>query len=64
MAVVMVDIRPKPTVAAGATPPGAPLVRPIGPPMDEPEGVELVDDMDQYVEHVMCACSAGDDNPY
>jgi hypothetical protein len=64
MAVVMVEIRPKSPDTAGAIPAGGPLARPIGPTVDEPEGAELVEDMDQYVEHVMCACSAGDDNPY
>jgi hypothetical protein len=26
--------------------------------------IEFVPDLDAYVEHSMCSCSAGDDNPY
>lgn len=26
--------------------------------------VEIIDDMDEFVEDTMCSCSAGDDNPY
>jgi hypothetical protein len=26
--------------------------------------VTFVPDLDRYVEHSMCSCSAGDDNPY
>lgn len=26
--------------------------------------IEFVPDLDTYVEHSMCSCSAGDDNPY
>ncbi|MFB7899946.1 hypothetical protein ACWGNE_16135 [Streptomyces xiamenensis] len=32
-------------------------------PLAETE-VEIVPDLDTLVETVMCACSAGDDNPY
>jgi hypothetical protein len=64
MAAVMVQIRPKPPVDAGVNHPEASVRRPAGPAVSEPEGVELVEDMDVYVEHVMCSCSAGDDNPY
>jgi len=28
------------------------------------EEIEFVPDLDAYVEHSMCSCSAGDDNPY
>jgi hypothetical protein len=28
------------------------------------EEIEFVPDLDTYVEHSMCSCSAGDDNPY
>jgi hypothetical protein len=28
------------------------------------EDIEFVPDLDTYVEHSMCSCSAGDDNPY
>jgi hypothetical protein len=30
----------------------------------EPETVEIISDLDKYVEHTMCSCSASDDNPY
>ena len=26
--------------------------------------IEFVPDLDTYVEHSMCSCNAGDDNPY
>ncbi|WP_181785497.1 hypothetical protein [Streptomyces phytophilus] len=26
--------------------------------------VEIIDDLDEIVESVMCSCSAGDDQPY
>jgi len=26
--------------------------------------MEFVPDLDAYVEHSMCSCNAGDDNPY
>lgn len=28
------------------------------------EEIEFVPDLDAYVEHSMCSCNAGDDNPY
>lgn len=40
------------------------------PPGEEPpqhagdDEVEFVADLDVYVEHSMCSCNAGDDNPY
>jgi hypothetical protein len=36
-------------------------------PVDHDAGhdeIELVPDLDSYVEHSMCSCNAGDDNPY
>lgn len=57
MAVVMVEIRPK------ASSKKSTVVR-SRPEAGEPPGVEVVDDMDEYLEHALCSCSAGDDNPY
>jgi hypothetical protein len=30
----------------------------------EPEITQIIDDLDDLVETVMCSCSAGDDQPY
>ncbi|MGE5288466.1 MAG: hypothetical protein ACM3ML_14965 [Micromonosporaceae bacterium] len=36
------------------------------PPADQGTDtpITFVPDLDSYVEHSMCSCSAGDDNPY
>ena len=57
MAIVVVEIRPKHPAPEPTTPTRQLMVA-------EPDGVEVVADMDDYLEHVACACSAGDDNPY
>ena len=57
MAVVMVEIRPKHPAPEPTTPTRELVVA-------EPDGVEVVADMDDYLEHAVCSCSAGDDNPY
>ena len=31
--------------------------------VESPE-VEIIGDLDEFVEHTMCSCSASDDNPY
>ena len=42
-----------------------PLPRAEEPPQHAgDEEIEFVPDLDAYVEHSMCSCSAGDDNPY
>lgn len=64
MAVVMVEIRPKGHIHTDASTRSHSGPKPHPPMVDEPKGAELVEDMDAYVEHVMCSCSAGDDNPY
>jgi hypothetical protein len=64
MAVVMVEIRPKGHTHTGARKRSLSELEPKPPTVDEPEQAELVEDMDEYIEHVMCSCSAGDDNPY
>lgn len=38
-------------------------IQPVAPDAGDDE-VELVPDLDRYVEHSMCSCNAGDDNPY
>jgi hypothetical protein len=64
MAAVRVEIRPKPQADASPIHLVGSVRRSIGPTVSESDGIELVEDMDTYVEHVMCSCSAGDDNPY
>ena len=58
MAIVMVEIRPKHPAPEPTTPT---LPEPV---VAEPDGVEVIADMDDYLEHAVCSCSAGDDNPY
>ena len=58
MAVVMVKIRPKHPAPEPTTPTRELLE------VAEPDGVEVIADMDDYLEHAVCSCSAGDDNPY
>ncbi len=31
---------------------------------DTGQQIQFVPDLDTYVEHSMCSCNAGDDNPY
>ena len=38
-------------------------IQPTAPDVGDDE-IELVPDLDTYVEHSMCSCNAGDDNPY
>ncbi len=44
----------------------APIPVEIQPVADDAghDEIELVPDLDSYVEHSMCSCNAGDDNPY
>jgi hypothetical protein len=50
--------------------PPVPVEIQLRPRADEPaqhadaEDIQFVPDLDTYVEHSMCSCSAGDDNPY
>lgn len=49
-------------------------IRPLVADDDEPEPTddvpedeaspEFISDLDKYMEHTMCSCSASDDNPY
>lgn len=55
---VPVEIRPKPNTARTERP------NPVPTGASEPLSAQVVDDMDHYLEHAMCSCSAGDDNPY
>jgi hypothetical protein len=59
MTVVMVEIRPK-----HPTPEPTPRAVLRVPEVVEADGVEVVANMDDYLEHAVCSCSAGDDNPY
>jgi hypothetical protein len=34
------------------------------PAAASPEAIELIEEMNAYLESAMCSCSAGDDNPY
>jgi hypothetical protein len=36
----------------------------IQPRPAEDTPVEFIADLDSYVEHSMCSCNAGDNNPY
>lgn len=56
MATVMVEIRRRPGDATGA--------RLDVHATPEPEGPEIVGDVEEYLESAMCSCSASDDNPY
>jgi hypothetical protein len=38
-------------------------IQPAAPGAGDDE-IELVPDLDTYLEHSMCSCNAGDDNPY
>lgn len=38
-------------------------IQPAAPDAGDDE-IELVPDLDSYIEHSMCSCNAGDDNPY
>ena len=49
MSPVFVDIQPPPS--------------PANTPAADTQ-IEFVADLDTYVEHSMCSCNAGDNNPY
>ena len=57
MTTVLVEIRPR-----IADPDDEPEPTDNGP--DDEESTELIGDLDKYMEHTMCSCSASDDNPY
>ena len=57
MTAVLVEIRPR-----LADTDDEPEPTDNGP--DDEESTELIGDLDKYVEHTMCSCSASDDNPY
>lgn len=57
MTAVMVEIRPRLADADDE-----PELVENGP--DEEESTEFIGDLDKFMEHTMCSCSASDDNPY
>jgi hypothetical protein len=57
MTTVLVEIRPR--LATSDDEP-----EPIDNTPNDEEPAEFISDLDKYVEHTMCSCSASDDNPY
>ena len=60
MTAVMVEIRPR---TDGAD---QPETQKAGLPTQIPDSdvIEIIGEMDKFAEHMMCSCSASDDNPY
>lgn len=42
----------------------APVLVEIGPPPLQEDAVQVIGDLDEVIEVVMCNCSNSDDNPY
>jgi hypothetical protein len=57
MTAVLVEIRPRPVDNDDE-----PELT-LDAPQDE-ESTEFIGNLDKYMEHTMCSCSASDDNPY
>jgi CDGSH-type Zn-finger protein len=60
MTAVMVEIRPRTTEA------DQPQEAKAGLPTSIPDSdlIEIIAEMDEFSEVMMCSCSASDDNPY
>jgi len=56
MTAVLVEIRPR---LADTDEP-----EPTNDGPEDEESTEFIGDLDKYMEHTMCSCSASDDNPY
>lgn len=57
MTAVLVEIRPR--LADGDDEP-----EPTDDAPEDEASTEFIGDLDKYMEHTMCSCSASDDNPY
>lgn len=59
MTAVMVELLPGPIASTIAD-------TPTGPPktLGDVDTIEIIGDMGEYAEHMMCSCSDSDDSPY
>jgi hypothetical protein len=59
MTAVMVELLPGPVATVLAdTPAGLPKT------LDDIDTIEIIGDMGEFSEHMMCSCSDSDDSPY